>query len=158
MKIDPDWLNRIFWPKVKKGRKGCLEWQGQRLPHGYGQVHYKGKKYYPHRIIWEALRTQIPSGLCVLHKCDNPACVNVEHLFLGTHKDNTQDMMQKGRGPIGERQGGAKLTAKQVKFIRLNYFKATSKKNFAKSLGISASHCCMLAYGFFWQHLQNLKR
>ena len=153
MKITQEWMNRIFWPKVKIiNVTSCWEWQAQRLPHGYGQVHLGGKKYYPHRVIWEFLYGR-PENLWVLHKCDNPSCVNPSHLFLGTPKDNTQDMMLKGRGPIGERQGRSKFNESFVKHIRKNYFEATNKKEFAESLGISPSHCCGIAYKKFWKHI-----
>lgn len=80
---------------------GCIPWIANALPRGYGLMRVKrdGKwvQGYSHRIAWELKHGEIPEGQYVLHRCDNPACVNVEHLFLGTQKDNLTDMIAKGR-------------------------------------------------------------
>src|ERR1700743_2052316 len=75
---------------------GCLEWDSFRW-FGYGMFYYMGKPRKAHRVSWELYRGPIPEGLCVLHRCDNRACVDPEHLFLGTYQDNTDDMRAKGR-------------------------------------------------------------
>ena len=79
----------------------CVEGIGHRHRQGYVQVGHDGE--YAHRLAWEQEHGQIPAGLHVLHRCDNPSCVNVDHLFLGTHADNMRDMVLKGRvRPKGE--------------------------------------------------------
>ena len=85
----------------------CLEWKAARGSTGYGQCRISGKLYRAHRVAWEMANGPVPDGLDVLHKCDNPPCVNVEHLFLGTHTDNMHDMFAKGRKVVarGERHG-----------------------------------------------------
>ena len=89
---------------------GCLLWTGATDRRGYGKIglggHY-GRTEQTHRVVWACMHGVIPPGLCVLHRCDTPACVNAAHLFLGTKKDNTQDMMAKGRHipGIGRKRG-----------------------------------------------------
>jgi hypothetical protein len=81
----------------------CMEWRGY-LKNGYGAKQYGGRGgevKYLHRVAFEWANGQIPQGMCVLHRCDNPPCVNPDHLFLGTKKDNSRDMWAKGRGISG---------------------------------------------------------
>lgn len=75
----------------------CLKWPGSIGWHGYGVACVETRKVRAHRFIWERKFGAIPDGLLVLHRCDYPACVNPRHLWLGTHRDNTHDMMAKGR-------------------------------------------------------------
>lgn len=108
--------------KLKAMPSGCWEFQGYRQPWGYGKISYGCESEgttYTHRAMWEIVFGPIPRGLCVLHKCDNPPCANPAHLFLGTNATNTDDMIAKGRGRTsGETNPQAKLTWKQVRFIR----------------------------------------
>lgn len=77
----------------------CWEWEGQRLIHGgYGTLMVNRKIVRAHRFSYEVFNGPIPHGLLVRHRCDNPPCVNPEHLELGTHQDNTDDKMRRGRG------------------------------------------------------------
>jgi hypothetical protein len=81
---------------------------------GYGNIRKgrKGRHLPAHRVSWELHRGPIPDGMCVLHRCDVPSCVNPDHLYLGTNKDNTRDMNMKGRN------GRTKLTIEQIRAIR----------------------------------------
>ena len=90
-----------FWKKVLKIDGGCWEWQGSRLPSGYGTIHLRGcgenENHRAHRLSWFLHFGIIPDGMMVLHKCDNTRCCNPAHLFLGSNLDNMLDMVKKGR-------------------------------------------------------------
>jgi hypothetical protein len=96
---------------------GCWEWQGARSNVGYGKmtVVCSGKKTnkLTHRLSYEQFRGEIPAGMCVLHRCDVPYCINPDHLFLGTYEDNSRDMRNKGREASGDRNG-ARLHPEQM--------------------------------------------
>jgi len=94
-----------FWSKVHK-TDGCWLWTAGKFSTGYGQCHVRLWPMYAHRISWMiSNQRNIPYGLFVLHRCDNPPCVNPDHLFLGTQLDNRRDSVAKGRTAKGERHG-----------------------------------------------------
>jgi len=83
----------------------CILWTRGFSDTGYGAKWSNGKTIGAHRWAWEQSKGDIPEGLMVLHKCDVKACVNINHLYLGTHKDNAQDAVQRGQMPTGNRHG-----------------------------------------------------
>ena len=99
-------LKDRFWSHVKKGKQDeCWLWLGPLDHYGYGKINrggWHGKTLKAHRVSWEFANGLIPSGMCVLHHCDNPRCVNPAHLFLGTHGDNARDRERKHRGNHGK--------------------------------------------------------
>lgn len=75
----------------------CREWRGRRHPHGYGLIKRSGRNAYIHRLVWALVNGPIPDGMVVMHRCDNPPCFRLDHLQLGTVKDNIVDAANKGR-------------------------------------------------------------
>lgn len=88
----------------------CLEWQRSKVPKGYGYLTITTEagvsRQYAHRLAWELVNGSIPDGMHVLHHCDNPPCIRVDHLFLGTQRDNIHDMWAKGRGVVPDPRKG----------------------------------------------------
>lgn len=101
----------------------CWEWIAGKNSSGYGLFNYLGKPISSHRVSWLLHNGDIPNELYVLHKCDNRTCVNPDHLFLGTHKDNQEDKIKKGRQwhPYGIKNKKAKLNLELVNEIKKKY-------------------------------------
>lgn len=114
-------------------KSGCWEWQKSKR-RGYGSVVYSNKSWYTHRLVYTLVYGDIPSGILVCHHCDNRLCCNPLHLFLGTYKDNTQDMMTKNRG--GHRK---KLLKNQLEESRLLIQNGVSLCDVAKKFNVSKS-------------------
>ena len=135
---------------------GCNIWVGGHTPKGYGVIHYKGRQQYTHRVQYQIAYGEIPKGMFVLHRCDVTSCMNPEHLFLGTAKDNTQDMMNKNRHkvPCGEFAAQAKLTSDQVKHIRSTYIPYDRQFGggaLAKKYGMSNSQITQIVKGRYYK-------
>ena len=136
-------LAHRFWPRVAVS-SGCWVWTGSKDRKGYGAISIsvgRQRCYKAHRVAWLLARGPIQAGMHVLHHCDNPPCVNPDHLFLGTNKDNVADRDAKGRHAKlrGALNGQAKLTLPQVDEIRREYAtRKVSKAELARRYGVSA--------------------
>lgn len=146
-----------FYAHVHK-TDSCWIWTGTKHSAGYGQIRVRGRQMCAHRFAWElhAGTVLLSPLLCVCHTCDNRACVNPDHLFLGTHADNTADMMRKGRGVFcrGERNPRAKLSNNDVLRIRREYQNGSdSQSAIARRYGVDGSVICEIVNGKAWAHL-----
>ena len=124
--------------------RGCLEWQRSRSTKGYGQIGYRGRLWAAHRLVLHLL-DRLPDGLHALHRCDNPCCINPDHLFAGTNADNQQDKFAKGRGVVpdnrGERHGNAKIKDVDVVLIRERYESGgVFQRELAEQFGVSRAY------------------
>ena len=129
---------------------GCWLWTGAGMR--YGAIKNKGEIFYAHRISYEMHNGKIPKGLCVLHRCDVQACVNPEHLFLGTKKDNAVDRMNKGRGyrPIGEKNIKARFTEDEVRKIRTS---SKTIEELADHYDVTDSCIYQILNRITWKHI-----
>lgn len=149
-------LTKRFWDKVQiKHPNDCWEWTASKSPLGYGQIGAYGKTRPAHRVVWMLTVGPIPDGLCVLHKCDNRSCVNINHLFLGTQQDNIADMISKGRNVShpGERSGASKLTEQDVLSIRTLSRQGMTQTNIAKQFNVKQSQVSKIILRQFWKHI-----
>ena len=118
---------------------GCWEWQRNCSHKGYGQIWHAHKMRGTHRVMYALVMPAIPSGLQVLHTCDNPRCIYPLHLRLGTHQDNVDDKVRKGRQLYGVRVHTCKLSAAQAAEIRVKAGAGQRPVQLSRDYGIS---CC----------------
>ncbi len=144
--------NKLIASSTLNEQTGCLEFTGAKNKNGYGHIWYKGLMLLAHRISYAVFIGKDVKNLCVLHICDNPSCINPEHLFLGTHSDNRQDCTNKYRQACGEKIGNSKLTALQVKEIRKIYSTnpIITQKDLGKDFGVSNITISKIVYGEHW--------
>lgn len=139
-----------FWRRVEK-TNGCWIWRGSVISGGYGDVDERihGKRVFrirAHRLSWELANGPIPDGLHVCHKCDNPPCVNPDHLFLGTDADNSADKLAKGRQPRGAKAGPAKLIDSEVVEMRAAYDGGEHFRSLAARFRVSPGCVCSIVH------------
>lgn len=132
---------------------GCIEWNGN-IRQGYGRFYLNGKWLTAHRVAWEIHNGPISEGMLILHKCDNSTCVNIEHLFIGTQRDNVQDMIRKRRHKVlrGSANPGAKLNEFKVVQIRDLYEEGgTSYAKLAREFHVSPKLIELVVKRIVWR-------
>ena len=149
-----------FWERCDKsgGSDACWNWTAGCFVDGYGQIKVKGKPTKAHRLSWEIHNGPIPAGKLICHSCDNNRCVNPKHLFLGTHKDNMDDMRNKGRDNYvrsqwGENHADAKLTEKDVLEIRRLKEEGVSANHLSERFGVCAVQIRAIIRRQYWKHI-----
>ena len=137
--------------------KTCIIWTGAKTSAGYGMRSIGGEQYYVHRLALEKkLGRPIRKGYCSCHTCDNPACINPEHLFEATQKENLADMCKKGRLVnlnVGERNPHAKLTVEKVKKLRQMKISGKTTKELAKVFGITTRTVLSIVANKLWKNI-----
>ena len=158
-----------FWSKVTKAPgDGCWDWTATHDRKGYGLFH-AGRNGRAHRVSWEMTHGPIPEGLFVCHRCDRPMCVRPDHLFLGTHADNTADMVAKGRTakgdangsrkhpesrPRGETVRSARLTEDGVRRVHDLHAAGMSTRKIAACVGVTDATVWKIVIGRNWKHIR----
>lgn len=141
------------------GPDACWPWLALRNRKGYGYVRYEGQMAIASRVAWILCHGPIPNGVQVMHRCDNPPCCNPSHLALGTNKDNSDDMMRKGRHrlrpPFGEAHWCAKLSLADVAAIREQRTRGVPISQVAAAFGVSESTVSEVANGKRWRHVSS---
>jgi hypothetical protein len=130
---------------------GCHRFTGAHDRGGYGRIWAEGIWYLPHRLAWSLAHGPIPQGMRVCHTCDQPDCCRVDHLFLGTAKDNTADMVAKGRGKIGMLRLNAKLDPDKVREIRRLHSEGLHPREIAPRFGVHFMTIRYVVRGLTWR-------
>jgi len=144
---------RIEDKVVRIPESGCWVWMGTTTVRGYGQIESNKRKYYAHRASYEAFIGKIPEGMYVCHACDNVYCVNPNHLFLGTQKQNLEDMVKKGRSTRGEKNPMAKLDEDKVSFIKRGIAMGHSDFGLSLAWGVSRQTINSIRNNKVWSHV-----
>lgn len=148
-------LEDRFWSKVNK-TDDCWLWTASTYKSGYGhfrrKINDKWTMYKSHRFSYElANRCEIPKNLFVLHKCDVPACVNPDHLYLGTHADNMRDMREKGRNRWGNNPNHRLLSYEIAKNIRKDYRNGLRYKQIEEKYSVSKQQVSRIVLNLIWK-------
>lgn len=132
---------------------GCWNWVKAKDQDGYGSVRFGGKQRRAHRVSYEVHIEPVPRDARVCHRCDNPACINPAHLFLGSQAENISDMVAKGRQARGQRVSTAKLNESDIFAIRDADGGRGLHTALAKKHGVSSQQIADIRAGKCWAHL-----
>ena len=149
------WTLEELLAQTRPGDDGCMEWTGGRAKAGYGCTSHGGENWTTHRLAFALANGDLLPGLCVMHRCDNPACINPDHLFAGTKGDNVADMVAKGRKVTarGEAAGRARLTEADVLDIRRRHAAGESLRELGSCYGVSHVAILNVVKRRTWSHV-----
>ncbi|KGQ19903.1 Phage protein [Lysobacter dokdonensis DS-58] len=144
--------NRLDEWSIPVPESGCWLWTGC-TSGGYGLTSHRNKSVGAHRVSWMVHRGPIPDGAVVCHKCDTPGCINPDHLFLGSHRENMLDKIRKGRQPsnAGERHGMSKLSDADVREIRRRVWAGERQRDVAAAFGVTRGHISYITTSRGWR-------
>lgn len=147
-----DGVRRRFWSKVRF-TDSCWLWESAGDANGYGRFRVGRRVRLAHRVAWELTFGPVPEGGLVLHHCDNPPCVRPDHLYVGTYRDNAQDMLARNRRAYsrGEEHPSARLTLSQVEEIRRLAGSGWSHRRLAALFGVGKSTVTSVLSGRTWR-------
>lgn len=152
-------FEKRFWSYIDKtsNLQGCWEWTGRTNFGGYGRINWDGKKILAHRVAWMLAYGKEPTTF-LLHSCDNPKCVNTDHLREGTHQDNAKDRVERNRQPKGSNVANAKLTESEVLKIRdLLAEKKLTQTKIGEMFGVKRKTIVKIKARLTWKHLESTK-
>lgn len=139
-------------PIVTKLEGDCIVCTSHTKINGYARFKRDGKLQLVHKYVWEKVYGKVPIGMEIMHSCDNPGCINIHHLSIGTHTDNMRDSMNKHRQLLGVNKPLAKLNDEQVISIRIS--KLSSRKLGAK-YGVSHTTILDVLNNINWKHVRD---
>lgn len=139
---------------VTMDENGCWVCSLANLSSGYARISIGGRSCLAHRVMYIIHNGSIPKGMCVLHSCDNPPCVNPAHLHLGTQADNMREKAVRGRAAVGEKNNKARLTAAAVYEIRELLASGVSMYRIAESFSVTRNSIRDIRRGHTWSHLK----
>ncbi len=155
-----------FEEKFKKQKNGCWIWKSSKSNSGYGKFNIRGKHVIAHRYSYELYKEKIPPGMLICHKCDNKLCVNPDHLWIGTQKENINDAKKKGRLPnlkgirkplccVGENHYLSKLKNKDIFEIKRLYKSGVSGYRLHKMYNVTKKCISDILKNKTWKHLND---
>ncbi len=154
-RINRDISERLADKISVSAETGCWNWRANKNNKGYGKLWVNGRKQLAHRVSYVIHNGNIPRGINVCHRCDNPACINPSHLFLGTQAENIADRDAKGRQRVGERKGvhngNSKLNEQDVVAIRAA--NGMRLRELASQYGVTPTQISFIRRGKSWGHV-----